>query len=199
MQTSDPTTPSTVTTKVVVATTVALTFITFWQAAAVVLNDLASTMFYIGGITEQAIGKPAPVDGAGRHAVQLRGALGLHGKLRHVRARRRLHRGQGQHRPHGCEALGLLAGRGLCSHRPHQRRQRGPVSGAPAQRYGGDAASKLAHRSEYVCGFLQRGGHRLLLVQQYQRRSGIQPQSSAHYADHHGDGGDHPESGRPLR
>jgi amino acid transporter len=44
----------------VVATTVALTFITFWQAAAIVLNDLASTMFYIGGITEQAIGKPAP-------------------------------------------------------------------------------------------------------------------------------------------
>ena len=60
MQTSAPTPQSTVTTKVVVATTVALTFITFWQAAAVVLNDLASTMFYIGGITEQAIGKPAP-------------------------------------------------------------------------------------------------------------------------------------------
>src|SRR6476660_5945407 len=60
MQTSVPTPPSTVTTKVVVATTVALTFITFWQAAAVVLNDLASTMYYIGGITEQAIGKPAP-------------------------------------------------------------------------------------------------------------------------------------------
>src|SRR6266851_509076 len=51
---------STTTTKVVVATTVALTFISFWQAAAVVLNDLASTMFYIGGITEQAIGKSAP-------------------------------------------------------------------------------------------------------------------------------------------
>jgi amino acid transporter len=48
------------TTKVVVATTVALTFISFWQAAAVVLNDLASTMYYIGGIAEQAIGKPAP-------------------------------------------------------------------------------------------------------------------------------------------
>nr|MDP9112848.1 APC family permease [Acidobacteriota bacterium] len=60
MQTSLPATPSTTTTKVVVATTVALTFITFWQAAAIVLNDLASTMFYIGGITEQAIGKPAP-------------------------------------------------------------------------------------------------------------------------------------------
>lgn len=49
-----------VTTKVVVATTIALTFISFWRAAAVVLNDMASTMFYIGGITEQSIGKPAP-------------------------------------------------------------------------------------------------------------------------------------------
>src|SRR5450432_593763 len=60
MQTSAPITPQTVTTKVVVATTVALTFITFWQAAAIVLSDLASTMYYIGGITEQAIGKSAP-------------------------------------------------------------------------------------------------------------------------------------------
>src|ERR1700736_2647730 len=51
---------SSTTKKVVVATTVALTFITFWEAASVVLNDLASTMYYIGGITEQAIGKPAP-------------------------------------------------------------------------------------------------------------------------------------------
>src|SRR5712691_520454 len=51
---------SSTTTKVVVATTVALTFITFWEAASVVLNDIASTMYYIGGITEQAIGKPAP-------------------------------------------------------------------------------------------------------------------------------------------
>src|SRR5215468_9515651 len=53
-------TPASNTTRVVVATTVALSFITFWQAAAVVLNDMASTMFYIGGITEQAIGKSAP-------------------------------------------------------------------------------------------------------------------------------------------
>src|SRR3954453_18257681 len=60
MQTSIPTPPSTAATKVVVATTVALAFISFWQAAAIVLNDLASTMFYIGGITEKAIGKPAP-------------------------------------------------------------------------------------------------------------------------------------------
>lgn len=44
----------------VVATTVALAFISFWRAVAVVLCDLASTMFYIGGIAEQAIGGPTP-------------------------------------------------------------------------------------------------------------------------------------------
>ncbi|HUS06215.1 MAG TPA: APC family permease [Bryobacteraceae bacterium] len=46
--------------KVVVATTVALSFISFWRGAAIVLSDLASTMFYVGGISEQAIGKSAP-------------------------------------------------------------------------------------------------------------------------------------------
>ncbi|MCC7153612.1 MAG: APC family permease [Bryobacterales bacterium] len=46
--------------KVVVATTVALSFISFWRGASIVLSDLASTMFYVGGISEQAIGKSAP-------------------------------------------------------------------------------------------------------------------------------------------
>jgi len=45
---------------VVVATTVALSFISFWRAAAIVLCDLASSSFYAGGIAEQAIGKSAP-------------------------------------------------------------------------------------------------------------------------------------------
>jgi len=48
------------TAKIVVATTVALSFISFWRGAAIVLSDLASTMFYVGGISEQAIGKSAP-------------------------------------------------------------------------------------------------------------------------------------------
>src|SRR5436853_6079931 len=46
--------------RIVVATSVMLSFISFWRAAAIVLNDLASTAYYIGGITEQAIGKAAP-------------------------------------------------------------------------------------------------------------------------------------------
>jgi amino acid transporter len=46
--------------RVVVATTVLLSFISFWRAAAIVLNDLGSTAFYVGGIVEQAVGKAAP-------------------------------------------------------------------------------------------------------------------------------------------
>ena len=46
--------------KVVVATTVALSFISFWRGAAIVLADLASSAFYAGGIAEQAIGRSAP-------------------------------------------------------------------------------------------------------------------------------------------
>ncbi len=51
---------STTSTKVVVATTVALSFISFWHAAAIVLSDLASSAFYAGGIAEHAVGKSAP-------------------------------------------------------------------------------------------------------------------------------------------
>src|SRR5690242_15733680 len=46
--------------RVVVATTVALSFISFWRGAAIVLSDFASSAFYAGGIAEQAIGKGAP-------------------------------------------------------------------------------------------------------------------------------------------
>ncbi len=46
--------------KVVVATTVMLSFISFWRAAAIVLSDLASSAYYVGGIAETAIGKSAP-------------------------------------------------------------------------------------------------------------------------------------------
>ena len=46
--------------KVFVATTVMLTFISFWRAAAIVLADLASSAYYVGGDAEKVIGKSAP-------------------------------------------------------------------------------------------------------------------------------------------
>ncbi|MFA7360663.1 MAG: APC family permease [Candidatus Kapaibacterium sp.] len=47
-------------TKVIVLTTVMFTFISFWRAAAVVIGDLGSTAYYMGGIAEQFVGKVAP-------------------------------------------------------------------------------------------------------------------------------------------
>src|SRR5947209_9352950 len=46
--------------KVVVATSVMLSFISFWRAAAIVLNDLGSSAFYAGGMAEKYVGKAAP-------------------------------------------------------------------------------------------------------------------------------------------
>jgi amino acid transporter len=60
MKNKTPAVPTTGTTKVVVASTVMLAFISFWRAAAIVLNDLGSTVYYVGGIAEHAIGRSAP-------------------------------------------------------------------------------------------------------------------------------------------
>ncbi|MBZ5653645.1 MAG: APC family permease [Acidobacteriia bacterium] len=57
---SQPAPPSSNRVRIVVATSVMLTFISYWRAAAIVLNDLASSAFYACGIAEQAIGKSAP-------------------------------------------------------------------------------------------------------------------------------------------
>jgi len=46
--------------QVLVVTSVMFTFISFWRTAALVLCDLASTAYYIGGIVESQIGKAAP-------------------------------------------------------------------------------------------------------------------------------------------
>jgi len=37
-----------------------LSFVSFWRAAAIVLSDLGSSAYYVGAISEQAIGKAAP-------------------------------------------------------------------------------------------------------------------------------------------
>ncbi len=48
------------TARIIIVGSVAFTFISYWRTAAVVLCDLASTAYYIGGIVEQAIGPAAP-------------------------------------------------------------------------------------------------------------------------------------------
>src|SRR6266700_2613081 len=46
--------------RVIVVSSVMFTFISYWRTAAVVLCDLASTAYYIGGIVENAVGPAAP-------------------------------------------------------------------------------------------------------------------------------------------
>ena len=46
--------------QIIVVSSVMFTFISYWRTAAVVLCDLASTAYYIGGIVESAIGPAAP-------------------------------------------------------------------------------------------------------------------------------------------
>ncbi|HLY61906.1 MAG TPA: APC family permease [Terriglobia bacterium] len=46
--------------RVLVATTAMLTFISFWRAAAIVLNDMGSSAFYAGAIAEHFVGRTAP-------------------------------------------------------------------------------------------------------------------------------------------
>src|SRR5437879_1908916 len=48
------------TAQVIIVSSVMFTFISYWRTAAVVLCDMSSTAYYIGGIVEQAIGKAAP-------------------------------------------------------------------------------------------------------------------------------------------
>jgi amino acid transporter len=47
-------------TRVLVASSAMLAFISFWRVAAIVLNDMGSSAFYAGAISEHFIGKTAP-------------------------------------------------------------------------------------------------------------------------------------------
>jgi amino acid transporter len=55
-----PVTQTSGTARVLIASTAMLTFISFWRVAAVVLNDMGSSAFYAGAISEHFIGKTAP-------------------------------------------------------------------------------------------------------------------------------------------
>src|SRR2546421_6929669 len=46
--------------RVLIASTAMLAFISFWRAAAIVLNDMGSSAFYAGAIAEHFVGKTAP-------------------------------------------------------------------------------------------------------------------------------------------
>jgi amino acid transporter len=62
MRISSPSRPGTASSaaRVLVASSAMLAFISFWRVAAIVLNDMGSSAFYAGAISEHFIGKTAP-------------------------------------------------------------------------------------------------------------------------------------------
>src|SRR5215470_7186216 len=105
--------------QIIVLTSAMLVFISYWRAAAVVLCDMASTVYYIGGIVEHAVGKAAPwyIGGVMLFAYVVRG----------VRARRRVPRGEGSNGRHTRQTVSLRAHVRLRAYRPDQRRVGRPV------------------------------------------------------------------------
>ncbi len=62
----------------IVVSSVMFTFISYWRTAAVVLCDLASTAYYIGGIVEERHRAGRAVVHPGRDALQLRACVSIY-------------------------------------------------------------------------------------------------------------------------
>ena len=158
------------TVKVVVATTVMLSFISFWRAAAIVLSDLASSAYYVGGIAETAVGKSAPWFILAIMLFSYRGARHLHRELLDVRARRRVQSGPRGHGRDAGQVLRLRPDVRLRAHRPDLRRQRRAVPGRPDQRDRREPApARTARLPALFRRGLRRRRHHLLLAQEHHR------------------------------
>ncbi len=179
--------------KVVVATTVALSFISFWRAAAIVLSDLASSAFYAGGIAEHAIGRSAPwfilgvmlFSFAVRSVYMESSSMFVRGGV-YVVVR---------------DSMGPFVARLSVSSLIFDYILTGPISVVSAGQYLGHLSTKSPTSTTCTGTFppnLFAAGFGiivtvLLLVEQHQGHSRIQRQGAAHHADHHRDGGRVPD------
>ena len=176
--------------KVVVATTVALSFISFWRGASIVLSDLASSAFYAGGAAEQAVGKSAPwfVLGVMLFSFAVRSvymescSMFVRGGV-YVVVR---------------DSMGPILAKFSVSSLVFDYILTGPISVVSAGLYLAallNEISELLHSSYRInvnlfAAGLRRVGDYLFLVAKPEGRPRIERQGAAHHADHHGDGGD---------
>ncbi len=184
-----PQRPATV--KVVVATTVMLSFISFWRAAAIVLSDLASSAYYVGGIAEHAIGKAAPWFIL---AIML---FSYAVRAIYIESCSMFVRGGVYKVVH--EAMGGTLAKFSVSALMFDYVLTGPISAVSAGLYLGGLINEIgehlqmprpARLSAVFRRRLRRRGDALLLAQEHHRHSRIQRKGPAHHADHHRDGGD---------
>ena len=176
--------------KVLVATTAMLAFISFWRAAAIVLNDLASSAYYAGGEAEQFIGKTAPwfILGIMLFSYAVR-AVYVESCSMFVRG--------GVYRVVK-EALGGTLAKFSVSALMFDYVLTGPISGVSAGQYLVGVLNELLRLRPHSatpqrqCNSRGRGDrhHPLFLVGEHQGRSRIERQSPSHHATHYRDGGD---------
>ena len=177
--------------KVFVATTVMLTFISFWRAAAIVLSDLASSAYYVGGDAEKVIGKSAPwfVLAVMVFSYAVR-ALYIESSAMFVRG--------GVYRVVKSALGGTLAKLSV-SALLFDYVLTGPISSVAAGQYLAgfltDTVHHLGNNSFAVPDNLfaalgRHRGHHLLLVAEHQGHSRVQRARHADHEDHHRDGRD---------
>jgi hypothetical protein len=175
--------------KVFVATTVMLTFISFWRASAIVLSDLASSAYYAGGDAEKVIGKSAPwfILAVMLFSYAVR-ALYIESSSMFVRG--------GVYRVVKEAMGGTLAKFSvsallfrLRADRAHQRGFRRAIPGGIHQRHGLVLTpAALFPTTTSPPGW--QSSSCLFLVEEYAGHARIQPEGVADHGHHHGDGGD---------
>ena len=177
--------------RVFVATTVMLSFICFWRAAAIVLGDLASSAYYVGGDAENVIGKSAPwfVLAVMLFSYAVR-SLYIESSTMFVRG--------GVYRVVK-EAMGGTLAKLSVSALLFDYVLTGPISAVSAGQYLAGFVNDLLRRvghpvalspGNVLCRRLRHHGDRLLLVEEHPGHARIQRKGPAHHADHHRDGGD---------
>ena len=177
--------------KVFVATTVMLTFISFWRAAAIVLSDLASSAYYVGGDAEKVIGKSAPwfVLAVMLFSYAVR-ALYIESSAMFVRG--------GVYRVVK-QAMGGTLAKLSVSALLFDYVLTGPISAVSAGQYFAgfltDTLHHLGHRHSHPGKRFQLRSSRscvvaLFLVAEHPGHSRVERKGAADHEDHHGDGGD---------
>ena len=176
--------------KVFVATTVMLTFISFWRASAIVLSDLASSAYYAGGDAEKVIGKSAPwfILAVMLFSYAVR-ALYIESSSMFVRG--------GVYRVVK-EAMGGTLAKFSVSALLFDYVLTGPISAVSAGQYLAGFIKDIGRIPAPPAEFFRRplrrrvGGHHrhLLLVEEHAGHPRIQPEGAADHGHHHGDGGD---------
>ena len=176
--------------RVLVATTAMLAFISFWRAAAVVLNDMGSSAFYAGAIAEHFVGKTAPWFIL---AIML---LAYAVRSVYIESCSMFVRG-GVYRVVK-EAMGATLAKFSVSALMFDYILTGPISGVSAGLYLTGLLNELlryAHFSfvlpmNWTAALFRDAGHDLFLVGEHQRHSRIEREGAAHHVRHHRDGGD---------